>query len=237
MTDIEMSLTIGALAAALDGFQGEVAAVPKDSTNPHLRTKFADLPGLFAHTQHLRHKWGLAVIQAPGMDGNDVTVTTIVTHASGEWVKSTARCPFEVQKGTTVPQSVGIAVTYLRRYAFTAMFGIVADDDTDGATPVQDRAVPAPGRAKDRAARTTEANDLVAAREAEVKAWTKAQTGTGYSEAFAEFTVAWTKAGKTKREVADLVATVNDRGVQNPALLTADELAEALVRLLLDGGK
>jgi hypothetical protein len=77
---------------------------------------------------------GLAVIQVAAADGAQVTVTTILTHASGQWLRgavtANARGPG--------PQEIGSAVTYLRRYALAAMVGVAAGDDDDAEAAQED---------------------------------------------------------------------------------------------------
>ena len=51
------------------------------------------------------------------------------THAeSGQWQSSLAVVPLPKAD----PQGVGISMTYMRRYALSAMLGIVTEEDTDG---------------------------------------------------------------------------------------------------------
>ena len=55
-----------------------------------------------------------------------------VTHAeSGQWQASLAVVPLP----RADPQGVGISMTYIRRYALSAMLGIVTEEDTDGEFP------------------------------------------------------------------------------------------------------
>lgn len=56
----------------------------------------------------------------------------MLAHSSGQWVRATASAPTQEQKGVNPLQAVGVVVSYLRRYAYGAMVGVVASDDTDG---------------------------------------------------------------------------------------------------------
>lgn len=61
-------------------------------------------------------------------------LTTILIHPdSGETIQSHSDIPQGVKlKGMNDFQVVGSAITYFKRYALSAMLGIIADSDTDG---------------------------------------------------------------------------------------------------------
>jgi hypothetical protein len=84
-------------------------------------TLAAALPALTAE--------GLALIQAPSVsDGRTVTVTTVLVHTSGEYLKQ--RLSMIAEAAT--PTKIGIAITYARRYSLLALFGLSPEDaDTE----------------------------------------------------------------------------------------------------------
>lgn len=55
-------------------------------------------------------------------------VTKLTYAESGQWQSSLAVVPLP----KVDPQGVGISMTYIRRYALSAMLGIVMEGDTDG---------------------------------------------------------------------------------------------------------
>lgn len=126
--------TIGALAAALAKAQGEMATAAKDSTNPHFHSKYADLASIWNAAREPLAKNGIAVVQAPGETAERVvTVTTLLSHASGEWIEETLTIPM----AKVDAQGYGSAVTYARRYALAAMVGIApAEDDGNAAAAI-----------------------------------------------------------------------------------------------------
>jgi hypothetical protein len=66
-----------------------------------------------------------AVDQAAGI----VNLTTMLAHASGEWIASDwPVCPVAE---TANPQRMGAALTYARRYALFTLVGIAGEDDLD----------------------------------------------------------------------------------------------------------
>lgn len=129
---METSQDIGLLAEALAKAQGGYATAAKDAENPHLRNKFGSLDSLIRATRPALAANGLAVIQSVSLDDGRVAVVTTLAHASGQWVRSSVSAPTQDQKGVNPLQAVGVVVSYLRRYSYGAMVGVVASDDTDG---------------------------------------------------------------------------------------------------------
>jgi len=66
-----------------------------------------------------------AIDQASGL----VNLTTMLAHASGEWIASDwPVCPIAEMAS---PQRMGAALTYARRYALFTLVGIAGEDDLD----------------------------------------------------------------------------------------------------------
>ena len=66
-----------------------------------------------------------AIDQASGI----VNLTTVLAHASGEWIASDwPVCPISE---TAAPHRMGAALTYARRYALFTLVGIAGEDDLD----------------------------------------------------------------------------------------------------------
>lgn len=116
---------IGALGEALAKAQAEVEGASKDSANPHFRSKYASLAAVIDACRAALSKNSIAVVQAPSAKGSEVTVSTILMHASGEWIEAS----LTASARDASPQSVGSAVTYLRRYGLMSMVGIAPEDD------------------------------------------------------------------------------------------------------------
>jgi hypothetical protein len=73
----------------------------------------------------------IATLQTTAIDqaGGMVSLTTILAHASGEWIASDwPVCPVAE---TANPQRMGAALTYARRYALFTLVGIAGEDDLD----------------------------------------------------------------------------------------------------------
>ena len=97
----------------------------KDSTNPHFKSKYADLTSVWEACREALTKNGLSVVQATEFDGENAWIKTILLHASGESIEG--RYPLRPVQNT--PQGMGSAISYARRYALAAMVGVVSDDD------------------------------------------------------------------------------------------------------------
>jgi len=120
------SENLGELAKALAAAQGEMNAASKDATNPHFKTRYADLASIMDACRGPLAKHGLSVTQLPGRDeAGQVTLTTTLMHASGQYIGST----IGVRPAQENPQVVGSILTYLRRYTLASVVGVVSDDD------------------------------------------------------------------------------------------------------------
>ena len=124
-----MSATIqnSELAVALAKAQGEMHNAPLNKVNPHYRSKYADLAAIRDATIPVLSKNGLSLVQYTTVDENSaVILRTKLMHTSGESIESAWPMP-QLQD----MQKLGAALTYLKRYAWSAMCGIAADEDDD----------------------------------------------------------------------------------------------------------
>lgn len=122
---MEQSVSIENIAKALIAFQAEVETIKKDSTNPFFKSKYASLENVIEGTRAVLKKNDLAFSQFPAGDNN---LTTILMHSSGEFMKSSVKMfPKE-----NTPQGQGSAITYMRRYALSAILGLATEEDDDG---------------------------------------------------------------------------------------------------------
>ena len=122
---------IGQLTKALAAAQGALQGAAKSGRNPHFNSRYADLASVWEACRAPLAANGLAVIQLPERREGDVAVTTVLSHVSGEWIASRLSTAIARQDA----QSVGSALTYLRRYALAAMVGVAPEDD-DGEAAV-----------------------------------------------------------------------------------------------------
>ncbi len=124
------------LAEALAAAQADMPSVDKDSVNPHFKSRFTSLDHLIAKTRPVLNKHGLSISQWPSYalpgDGAERivlhTLTTRLSHITGEDVEST----MALVLGKNDMQGLGAALTYAKRYAWSAALGISTDEDDDG---------------------------------------------------------------------------------------------------------
>jgi hypothetical protein len=139
---MQQSESIANLAKALSTVQGKLTHAKKDSANPFFKSKYADLESVWDACRDLLAGNGLAVAQFPGTYSDldkSMSLTTILTHASGEWISQemSVPCGMMGRDGALKldAQAAGSALTYMRRYAVAAVVGVVqADDDGNAAS-------------------------------------------------------------------------------------------------------
>ena len=130
---MKMSEEISQIALALSKAQGQIDAASKSSTNPHFKSKYADLNSL---REAIREPLGvndLAILQFPRSHTGHVEVETMLVHKSGEFFSETLSMPV----GQTTAQAFGSALTYCRRYALASILNLAAEDDDGNAATMQ----------------------------------------------------------------------------------------------------
>lgn len=142
LSDLEMSVykwskpvdhrseSLQELFAALAKAQGEMQTAGLRSENPYFKSRYADLAEIVRVSRPALTKNGLAVIQQilPNNDGQNI-LHTILTHSSGQWIESRMR----ILPSKPDVQSLASYITYLRRYSYAALCGIVASNEDDDA--------------------------------------------------------------------------------------------------------
>ena len=119
------------LAQAMCKVQAEISDPGKDQEGYENRYQYADLGAILKILRPITTKYGLSFMQLPvGDDGSGLC--TRVLHESGQWIEETFHIPRQDQRGLSVAQTVGTVITYARRYAITAAFGM-AQIDNDAA--------------------------------------------------------------------------------------------------------
>jgi hypothetical protein len=116
------------LAGALGEFHKDVPQVLKDSEG-QFKNSYASLGAIVHAVGPKLAEQGLSVVQVPSGTSEDPTLVTILLHVSGQFIESEA--PLMLEKSNA--QGQGSAITYMRRYAYCAALGVVADEDDDGA--------------------------------------------------------------------------------------------------------
>lgn len=118
-------------------FKAMIAAAPEISSIGKSKQaygyKYATLDALIDMLRSVLPKHGLWWVQTPARQNGVSTLTTRVIHDSGEWIEDTIEMTdTELQGKANDTQRVGASITYYRRYALSAIFGVSADEDVDG---------------------------------------------------------------------------------------------------------
>ena len=140
------STDITQLAKVMLAVQKQLTPATKDATNPYTRSRYATLNAVMdaCKSALLDNGIWLTQITVPSEPGT-IALLTKLTHAeTGQYQASVTVLP--LQKPDC--QGAGSAITYARRYALTAMLGMVTEDDDDGEgaklPPRPTRPVPSP---------------------------------------------------------------------------------------------
>jgi hypothetical protein len=140
---------IAKLTEAIAKARPKFGVIKKSAENPFYKDahgkprKYADLAEIITATAEPLAEEGLYVFQAPFIEpGKTVGIITLLSHNSGEWLKTTiSGCPAD-QKikdkngDLTISrfeaQTIGIGFTYLARYGLRAILSVGSDEDDDG---------------------------------------------------------------------------------------------------------
>lgn len=141
MDFIDHSQDTTELAKALLQVQRQMSPAMKDGKNPFTRSNYATLNSVMEACRDALLNNNIWLCQYPvPVDMPDcLGLMTKLTHTeSGQWQASLAVVPLPKAD----PQGMGSAITYSRRYAITAMLGIVTEDDDGEAAKKSARTSP-----------------------------------------------------------------------------------------------
>ena len=102
----------------------------KSSTNPHFRSRYADLSACVEAVIDALNQHGIAMMQQTSECADGVIVETVLIHESGESISSGK---LHVPATKQDAQGYGSALTYARRYSLMAACGIAPEDDDGNA--------------------------------------------------------------------------------------------------------
>lgn len=118
--------SISNLAAALAKAQPKIEGATKDKTNPHFKSKYADLGSVAEAIAGPLAANGLSYVQTSHDREHAAAIETLILHTSGEWLGCGV---VAVPVSKLDAQGFGSALTYARRYSLSAAFGVVPEDD------------------------------------------------------------------------------------------------------------
>jgi hypothetical protein len=118
------------IAKALVNAQKEFGPALKSSTNPHFKSKYADLSACVEAVIDSLNANGVMLLQKNHPSEHGVSVETIFLHESGEEYSAGI---LNVPATKLDAQGYGSALTYARRYSLMAACGIAPEDDDGNA--------------------------------------------------------------------------------------------------------
>lgn len=121
-----MEPSFNKVAAALVKAQKEFGPALKSSSNPHFKSRYADLAACVEAVIEALNNNGIALTQRVSPCDDGVIVETVFIHESGEIINcGQLHVPATKQDA----QGYGSALTYARRYSLMAACGIAPEDD------------------------------------------------------------------------------------------------------------
>lgn len=124
------TMEIKQIAAALVKAQKAFGPALKSSSNPHFKSRYADLAACVEAVMDGLNDNGIALIQQTHECDSGVIVETVFLHESGE-IFSAGKLHVPAVKHDA--QGYGSALTYARRYSLMAACGIAPEDDDGNA--------------------------------------------------------------------------------------------------------
>lgn len=118
------------IAKAFVQAQKDFSPAIKAATNPHYRSKYADLAACVHAVIDALNDNGIALVQKNYESQSGVIVETVFVHESGESMDCGR---LHVPAAKHDPQGYGAALTYARRYSLMSACGIAPEDDDGNA--------------------------------------------------------------------------------------------------------
>lgn len=132
---MEQTNKMALLYAALASAQAEYSPLAKNRTvkirtrtNGEYEFRYADLEAVFSSTRPALTKHGISFIQTIQPANGRSSLITMLAHKEGGVL--TSEIEFSMPSSGDI-KDFGAHLTYLRRYAATALLGVAADDDLD----------------------------------------------------------------------------------------------------------
>lgn len=127
---------INELLSALAKAQKGMLTAGKKSDNPFFKSKYADFNEIVKASRPILTDNGLSVMQVITDKGEYQVLETILGHCSGQYVISEVK----INPAKADVQSLGSYLTYLKRYSYAAIVGVViSDEDDDGEDAMPER--------------------------------------------------------------------------------------------------
>jgi hypothetical protein len=130
---MRQSESIKNLLPALMDAQKEIPTMPKNAKA--YGYNYTDLDTITSVIKPILARHNISYMQSVGMDDEGrSTLTTRIFSRDGEYIEDVTALPVIQSAKNNSAQTMGMAITYVRRYALCAMLGITSDEDVDANT-------------------------------------------------------------------------------------------------------
>jgi len=140
---MKQSESISKLLSGLMDVQREIPTMPKNAKA--YGYNYTDLDTITSVIKPILARHDIAYMQSVGMNEQGQNIlTTRIFNRDGEYIEDSTILPIIQGTKNNSAQTLGMAITYMRRYALCAMFGITSDEDVDANTvmPTQSANIP-----------------------------------------------------------------------------------------------
>ena len=130
---MKQSESIKNLLPALMDAQKEIPTMPKNAKA--YGYNYTDLDTITSVIKPILARHDISYMQSVGMNEQGQNIlTTRIFNRDGEFIEDSTILPIIQGTKNNSAQTLGMSITYMRRYALCAMFGITSDEDVDANT-------------------------------------------------------------------------------------------------------
>ena len=127
---MKQSESISKLLSGLMDVQREIPTMPKSKDG--YGYKYTDLDTITSVIKPILARHDIAYMQSVGTNEQGQNIlTTRIFNRDGEYIEDSTILPIIQGTKNNSAQTLGMSITYMRRYALCAMFGITSDEDVD----------------------------------------------------------------------------------------------------------
>ena len=127
---METKSTNGNIYRQLFEMQKELSTLPKNKSAHNY--KYTDLDTVVQAIKPIMQKNNIGFMQSIGTAANGgIVLTTRIFNTESEFIEDSVPVPIIADKYLNSAQTLGMSITYMRRYSLCAMLGLTSDEDID----------------------------------------------------------------------------------------------------------
>ena len=130
---MKQSESITKLLSGLMDVQREIPTMPKNAKG--YGYNYTDLDTITSVIKPILARHDISYMQSVGMNEQGQNIlTTRIFNRNGEYIEDSTILPIVQSAKNNSAHTLGMSITYMRRYMLCAMFGITSDEDVDANT-------------------------------------------------------------------------------------------------------